>query len=111
MLYDALHNPGGVHKQVFHLCMRLCVPENGGISEISPDLNYIDSFTDVLKHFISLFVICIFCDLQVLTLEHPYGMCKEGQEPVSNCQSECKAKQMANLCNCSVSHFQVDGGK
>ena len=60
MLNDALHNPGGVHKQVFHLCRRLCVPENGGISEISPDLNYIDSFTDVLKHFISLFVICIF---------------------------------------------------
>ena len=31
MLTDALHNPGGVQKQVFHLCMPLCVLENGGV--------------------------------------------------------------------------------
>ena len=61
MLNDVLHNPGSVHKQVFHLCMPLCVLENGGVSEM---LQWIlitrIPITNILKHFISLFVICIF---------------------------------------------------
>ena len=33
ILNDVLHNPGGVHKVVFHLCMLLMCMENDGISE------------------------------------------------------------------------------
>ncbi len=49
--------------------------------------------------------------LQVITLEHPYGKCKENQEAVSTCQSKCKAEQMAKICKCSDVYVQLDNGK